>query len=45
MIAINYANPDKSKVARNIIVSVNYRLKQIMEYIEGKEDEMENDWK
>lgn len=31
LIAINFANPDKSKVARNLIVQLNYRLKQILE--------------
>ena len=31
MIAMNFANPDKSKVARNIIVSLNFRLKQLLE--------------
>lgn len=38
MIAINFGNPDKSKVARNLIVQLNYRLKQILErWNEGEE--------
>lgn len=36
LIAINFANPDKGKVARNIIVGLNYRLKTILEWWEKK---------
>ena len=39
MIAINFANPDKSKVARNIVVDLNYKLKALIEYIEGDNKE------
>jgi hypothetical protein len=28
---VNFANPDKGKVASNIIVSLNYKLKAILE--------------
>jgi hypothetical protein len=30
LIAINFANPDTSKVARNLIVQLHYPLKQIL---------------
>jgi hypothetical protein len=33
MIAVNFANPDKSKVAENVIVHLNYNLKQILEWL------------
>ena len=33
MIAINFSNPDKTKVARNIIVHLNYTLKNLLEWI------------
>ena len=34
MVALNFANPDKSKVARNLIISLNYRLKEIIRLLE-----------
>lgn len=36
MLAINFGNPDKSKVARNLIVSLNYRLQEVIHYLEGE---------
>lgn len=33
MIAINFGNPDKSKVARNIVVTLNYQLQEILKYL------------
>jgi len=33
MIAINFNNPDKSKVARNLVVALNYDLKALIEYL------------
>lgn len=41
MIAINFANPDKSKVARNLVVHLNYTLKMIIEYL-AQEEEIDN---
>ena len=34
MIAMNFANPDKSKVARNLIVHLNYNVKQVINWLE-----------
>ena len=42
MIAINFGNPDKSKVARNVIVSLNFKLKELISYLEGEEDDNMN---
>lgn len=36
MIAVNFGNPDKDKVARNLIVHLNSTLKSALEYIESK---------
>lgn len=33
MIAINFANPDKGKVARNLIVALNYQIQDILDYL------------
>lgn len=30
MVAVNFANPDKAKVARNLIVHLNYMLKGLI---------------
>jgi hypothetical protein len=35
MIAINFANPDKSKVAKNLLVHLNYKLKTLINYLEN----------
>jgi hypothetical protein len=32
MIAINFNNPDKAKVSRNLIVALNDELKSLIEY-------------
>jgi hypothetical protein len=39
MIAINFANPDKGKVAKNIVVDLNYKLKALIEWIEADNKE------
>lgn len=36
LIAINFANPDKSKVARNLIVHLNFNLKKIIAFLEDR---------
>jgi hypothetical protein len=33
MVAVNFANPDKGKVARNVVVQLNCTLKAIVEYL------------
>lgn len=33
MIAVNFQNPDKSKVARNLMVHMNYTLKGLIEWL------------
>lgn len=37
MITLNFANPDKAKTARNLIVHLNFRLKCLIEALEGDE--------
>ena len=37
LIAINFANPDKAKVARNLIVHLNFNLKKIIDYLNDAE--------
>ena len=40
LMAINFNNPDKSKVARNLIVALNHDLCSIIEYLgENKVEE------
>ena len=38
MIAMNFANPDKGQVARNIVVALNYQVKWLMECVENEEN-------
>ena len=38
MIALNFNNPDKSKVARNIMVALNHQIKDVIKYIEDEDD-------
>ena len=38
MIAVNFQNPDKGKVARNIVVWLNYTLKEVIEWLEEEDD-------
>jgi hypothetical protein len=33
MVAVNFANPDKGKVSRNLIVHLNYNLKMLIDYL------------
>jgi len=38
MIAINFTNPNKDKVALNLITHLNYRLIKTIEYLLNEED-------
>jgi len=46
LIAINFNNPDKSKVARNLMVALKYQIEDILEYLTSddkeKDDKAEN---
>jgi len=38
MLYLNFANPDKSNVARGLIVHLNYVLKTLIEWLDGAEN-------
>jgi hypothetical protein len=38
MIATNFANPDKGKVALNLIINLNYKLKGLIEWLNEDSD-------
>jgi len=38
MIALNFNNPDKSKVARNVVVALNNDMKALIDYLCEGED-------
>jgi hypothetical protein len=42
MIAINFNNPDKAKVSRNLIVALNDELKSLIEYWTDDDDKETN---
>ena len=34
MIALNFSNPDQSKVAKNIMITLNYNMNSVLQYLE-----------
>ena len=45
LIAMNYGNPDQSKIALNMIIMLRYKLEAILEYIDQKYRKKENEIK
>jgi len=35
LIGVNFANPDKEKLSRNLLVHLNFTLMEIIDYMEG----------